>query len=266
MKENQINYDLNNSEIISNKILALFPELKDFEIKVEFSDELKEKISDYKVAHNDNNDVFDIPVYQFLGEYFPDSKLIKIYLLGLKVASDHANSARDFQILLKIVLYHEIGHYWFYNYSGLPKECNNILVDLSVSEDNSQLNACFIHEWIAQLFAYICLDTDEERTFMRNFANKQPSEYRTFKDELDYSDINLILKNVSKLLHLSEVFERILKPKPISDWNIVDTIQDILNDKALNLSIIDQVIPANADYEKINDFAKIKNDADMYML
>lgn len=264
MKNNEINYDYKNSESISNRILELFPELYGHEINVEFSDELKKIIADYKKALLDNNGHFKIPVFQFLGEYFPGSKLIKIYLLGLKEATDYVNSARDFQMLLKIVLYHEIGHYWFYNYSGLPEKYKDILVDLSEDVANSQLNACFIHEWIAQLFAFICLDTDEERAFMKNFAKKQPLEYQTFISVLNYPQISLILKNVSKLLHLSEVFSRILVEGTKSDWKIVDMIQDVLNFGEINLSIINQNITNNEDFNSINDNAKNLNVASKY--
>lgn len=74
---------------------------------------------------------------------------------------------------------------------------------------NDSKNREFIEEWIAQMFAYLCLDNDVEIEFMKEFANKQPTEYSTF-----LKDRNMNIEDFKEdagLLKLKEVYEFIAK-------------------------------------------------------
>lgn len=261
-------YDYNRREEILYLVYSNFPELKDFNIPIVFTDEIPERL--IKLLKTTNNEKKKATIYKLLGEYLPQNNTIKIYLQGFRFIFQYREideqNIKEYQTLFKIVILHEIGHYWFYNHSGLSVQYNDLLLDITGNEELNQEKSCFIHEWVAQIFAYICLENEEERAFMKKFAENQPPEYGTFVRELNFIELKCIFRNVSKLLHLPEVFERILKWKRMPDRNIVDTIQDILNDPKIKLSIIECRLPDNVDFRKINEIAGIKNETDKYNL
>jgi len=202
-------YDYNRSTKVLESVILKFTELKNFSIPIIFTDEIPFKLNEFIEKGLDYNKDFKYPIFQLFGEYIPKNNIIKIYLQGLNFA--FRNSALDkklmkeYQMLLKIVILHEIGHFWFYNNTGLPlKIKNDLIVELETS-DNNQSDRKYIYEWVAQIFAYLCLETDEERDFMKKLSSNQPEEYQTYLDDIKNITLNKF-KQFCKFLHLNDFF------------------------------------------------------------
>jgi len=202
-------YDYDRSAEILESVISKFTELKNFSIPIVFTDEIPFKLNEFIEKGLNNNKDLKYPIFQLFGEYIPKSNIIKIYLQGLNFAFKNSvldeKLMKEYQMLLKIVILHEIGHFWFYNNSGLPSTIKkDLIVDLEAN-DNNQNDGKYIHEWVAQIFAYLCLETDDERYFMKEFSKNQPEEYQTYLDDIKNTTLNKFTQ-FCKFLHLNDFF------------------------------------------------------------
>jgi len=221
----KVTYNFNQNESIIQTLVKNFPGFEkiessapnDFPVSIIFSDELPPVLVDKKDKNGkDNNEkLLNYPVETLLGKYKHETKEIIIYLLGIQYVVEAESEkmgyckADFYQHLLKIVILHEIGHYWFYNFIDEAnfKDDPNFKEDIRKFNETEQSNVTntLLHEWIAQMFAYLCLDSEIEKTFMEKFADKQPEEYQTFLVDIQMNIDDF--KGITNLLHLDEVFE-----------------------------------------------------------
>lgn len=200
-------YDYNRSVEILEQVYLRFPELKNFSIPIVFTDEIPFRLSEIIKTTNEKN-YKEVKIFKLLGEYLPQENIIKIYLQGFRFAFQYSlineQTIRDYQILMKIVILHEIGHYWFYNFHGLNSSDVSELIDFS--RDNNYHHK-YIHEWAAQAFSYLCLTDEEEKKYMKSFAkDRQPEEYQTFIDDVENSvDIDAF-RTMCILLHTKKIY------------------------------------------------------------
>ena len=209
-----MHFRFNRNEKLISILEEKFPEFKksegflfnDITIPIIFSDEIPLIFSEDKEFKGRENDE-DLPYYPIdllLGAYFFRTRQIVIYLSGLQKATEALskimkyNKYDFYQYLLNIVIFHEIGHYWFHNFIDEAKFKYDDQFDMQNNFESKSIN-----EWISQMFAYLCTDSDQEKDFMIKFAAKQPTEYKSFLKNTDIT-INEF-KEIAGLLHLKSV-------------------------------------------------------------
>jgi hypothetical protein len=213
----KLNYDFNKDKIIIQCIKDFFPESDGICIPIIFSDEVPPIL----IINQPNIDKH--PICGLGGKYDPKTKEITIYLQGLNRATEDLGNIEIvrrymrrynftksalYQMLLKVVIVHEIGHYWFYNFADNPElmeDKDYIHNKIDYLKNDLERNN-FIDEWIAQMFAYLCLTDPAEKKFMVKFSKKQPEEYRTFKENGDLNLDNDTFKQAAGLLQLKDVY------------------------------------------------------------
>ena len=142
-----------------------------------FSDELpNKKIDDYSTDG-------------LMGAYSPESRSITIYLQGiekarnklLEVYADYyeENETNLYADLIKIVILHELGHYFFHNMDFKSLVCR---------EESQPFAAVFLNEmideWVAQSFTYQCVENESNLLdVLVKLANEQKLHYKTFLQE-----------------------------------------------------------------------------------
>jgi hypothetical protein len=193
-----IHYKYNHNGQIISLLLKSFPEFeKDFLIPITFSDELPPIFQREKFKGKENEGKLeDYPIDELMGIYLPETRNIVIYLQGINRAAMDLSSilkiSNLYEKLLKIVMLHEIGHYWFHNGEFLSLE-------LAEWFDNPQVN-----EWIAQMFVFLCIKEDEIlKQTMLKLSNSQSEIYQSF----------WCTQNMSND-HYKEIIEEIKKTKP----------------------------------------------------
>lgn len=249
-----LNYEFTKDELIKQCIKDFFSELNATGIPIIFSDE---EPSILIIEKKTDNKIDKYPVCDLLGKYNPQTKEITIYLQGINRATederknlvkyDLANykcTKSDFyQHLLKVVILHEIGHYWFHNFAVDPKlmkESGDVYLRNKINFlENDPERSIFINEWIAQMFAYLCLTDPVEKSFMEEFAKIQPPEYNAF---LKNGDLQLEIDSFKKaagLLQLKNIYLF------ISKWN-----------KNCILLGIDEISYASKENQDLNELIK----------
>ena len=113
------------------------------------------------------------PIDRLMGEYLPKKRQIIIYLQGINRAAEYLSKKEKhpnlYDNLLSIVLLHEIGHFWVHNFKN------------DKMSNNKRFNDNNLSEWIAQVFAFLCLHKSVgAKKVMLLLAKYQPAAYRTF--------------------------------------------------------------------------------------
>ena len=212
-----IMYDYNRSGEVEKLIYTSFPELQNeinF-IKINFSDELPPILANYSNQNFEElrNTWFIQSFDGRLGEYNPETKEITIYLQGFNFSTNIILSQTGindifvfYKTLLKIVILHEIGHFWFDNMVQLQNakiqnkgHFNNDLSKYPYKDYKR------VYEWVAQMFAYLCLDNEQDKDFMTRYSNniKDPN-YHLKDEDINFSGNHLVIfKKTIGILYLN---------------------------------------------------------------
>lgn len=186
---------------VSSLLTSTFEKFKneDYSPVIIFSDEkpplLRETMDDY-------------PVDGLMGAYFHETRTIKIYLQGInKAFNELTNKIESPEILknlypnlLKIVILHEIGHYYHFNVN------HEFIKD---EEFAPQALGSHIDEWVAQTFAYLCFKENEQlKETMIEIAKFQPKEYRSFiETNIEQIEVSEKSTSVQKFLTILSMFQ-----------------------------------------------------------
>ncbi|WP_297099321.1 hypothetical protein [uncultured Draconibacterium sp.] len=164
----EINFSFNRSLEIIDEVSTTFSEFESNCPTIVFSDEIPPLLA------GKNNEIEKFPVCGLLGEYCLRTKKIIIYLQGINFVhtklGSNPQSSKLYQNLLKIVIIHELGHYWHYT-------CMN--------KSNYEGSICDeeFSEWIAQMFTMFCLSKYKTATeILFNLSKNQPDIYKSFVD------------------------------------------------------------------------------------
>ncbi|MDD3014514.1 MAG: hypothetical protein PHC34_12495 [Candidatus Gastranaerophilales bacterium] len=87
-------YDYNSSGEILEQVYSKFPELKEYNIKIIFSDEFMQIHKEFQ-----SND--KVPIDKFFGEYNHECKTIFIYLQGINLFLTNGLKKKNFNYYLR---------------------------------------------------------------------------------------------------------------------------------------------------------------------
>ena len=197
-----IHYRYNRHNGINDFLKPDFEELtsKDYSIPITFSDEIPPIFFDEKGKFK-GQDLDKYPIDKLMGVYIPETRNIVIYLQGINQATkdlaDRITVPNLFENLMTIVILHEIGHYWFHNVT-IEKDIIIMKLDddqiLNETYFAPGINSPVIEEWIAQMFAFFCINKNVNLVkTMEGLAKDQPNEYQSY---LHY--INLVINEFKK--------------------------------------------------------------------
>lgn len=201
-----IYYRYNRNKEIISLLENTFEEFKkENSIPITFSDEIPPKLRDK---------MDDYPIDGLMGAYFLETKHIVIYLQGInRVANDMGSKFKIsnlYENLMIIVILHEIGHYWFDNIAFTARfNCYKDLPKVSTMDNPS------IDEWVAQMFAFICIKKKKNLIkTMHELTKDQPEEYKSFRnnsaDIEEFKDIVRVFQHhitIFKELKITEAIE-----------------------------------------------------------
>ena len=199
-----IHYCYNRHNEINDFLKPNFEEIisKDYSIPITFSDEIPPIFFD-KEGKFKGQDFDKYPIDKLMGVYIPETRNIVIYLQGInqttKDLADKITVPNLFENLMTIVILHEIGHYWFHNVS-IEKDVIIMKLDddqiLTETYFAPGINNPVIEEWIAQMFAFFCINMNVNLVkTMAGLSKDQPNEYQSY---LKYN--SLIINEFKKIV------------------------------------------------------------------
>lgn len=212
--------------------------------KYEFEDSFNEiipniifsdKIPQILIKHPDLD---EYPIDELMGIYSPQTRSITIYVQGVEKAKQKLfevypeltqNKGNNlYADLIKIVILHELGHYFFHNMDFKLVTWNNDapqpFAPIFINES--------VDEWVAQSFAYNCVKyVPELESILLRLTEIQPLPYKSF--------LNIKLQNddppVSWVRYISylQYFDKLVKPILVNEektqFNDIDVILDATN-------------------------------------
>ena len=174
-----------NTEIIENAQITFSDEIPPYIIK-DFKGSVKGiDIEDFNLKQ--------IPVCQFLGQYFPETSKIKIYLKGISLVSNRKRI--DFKLLTQIILIHELSHYLSHHYRLNNKKWETKKYSIANPE---------IHEFIAQLSTFLLIKNEKDLlNVFEQLSEFQPQEYQSYKlvedPSISFRDFFRIVEGIRRL-------------------------------------------------------------------
>lgn len=233
----------------ANEIISLvhkaFPEFeKGYAVQIIFSDEtppIFQSKSDEEIDRFKDK----FPIDELLGTYTLETKEIKIYLQGIRWATEIQKKKIleknvFFEELLKIVILHELGHFWFHNVSFLNEA------------PSDKPNSPEIDEWVAQMFTFYCIENCIENKhdlmiIFEELMKNQPIEYkiddfhRNIVVELFKEIVEEVRKEKTEIKSWGDFIKVNLKVNDIREWASIKEIVRIIEEKK----------PCDRTYEKL---------------
>lgn len=175
----------------------------------------------------------DYSTDRLMGKYSPESRSITIYLQGIeKVRQKFQELYRDdlnkganlYADLIRIVIFHELGHYFFHNMDFKSLIC------LKEPEPFAAVFSTeIIDEWVAQSFTYQCVENESGLLdVLVKLANFQSRPYKTFIQE----NLKPFLDKESwkRIISYLQFFNVKVKPRLNEDEiNQINNLEIILN-------------------------------------
>jgi len=151
-----------------------------------------------------------IPIDKYLGEYFPDDQLVKLYMTEIRNSAKRLNVSVE--TLRRIVEFHESAHAIIH--LGRDAEGKNFNTGAFKMVDGG-IDPSPLHETLAQLLTYHCIKDIPELIECFEKLNKfQPSAYRNWKNftHVPLERIRNILIEIrqGRIEASFDMFERIL--------------------------------------------------------
>ena len=184
-----IHFGYNLGHEIHDLLKNHFEELtsRDYSIPITFSDEIPP-----------GKEFGKYPIDRLMGLYIPETRNIVIYLQGIsQVARELADKIANtnlYEKLMTLTILHEIGHYWFHNVSNaqICDRCfkNDPFAPVFIND--------YIDEWVAQMFAYVCIEQDSNlQDIMIKLSKNQDEKYQSFliPSGNDFKHITHIFQN-----------------------------------------------------------------------